>query len=194
MDTSGAWGRRSPRVASGGVVFRIDSPGSAGGVFVGGNPFAEVDGTIVSADWLNAMQEELVGLVEAEGITPNKLDATQVRAAILRLAARIAGAELVFTAGTGLTAGQGLLSGDAFGVVKATVSSGQEATLQVRGIFTLPKVSGDTFALHARVYWDNAQGKLTTTSSGNRSAGVVTVAAGVGVTTASVLLQGPPNL
>src|SRR5262249_17733866 len=132
--------------------------------------------------------------VEAEGLALDKLVATQVRSAVLALVARVAGVELAFTAPSNLTAGQGFLSGDAFGVVKATVSTGGGAVLQVRGTFVLPKVSGDTFALHARVYWDNAAGKLTTTSSGNRSVGVVTAAAGVGVTPASLLLSGPPNL
>lgn len=176
------------------MVFRIDSPGSQGGLFVGGQPLAEEEGTIIAADWLNAVQEELVTFCEGEGIAPNKLDATQVRQAVLHAIARLAGVELVFTAGAGLTAGQGLLSGDVFGVVKATVLSGQQATLQVRGTFTLPKVTGDAVSLHQRVYWDNAQGKLTTTASGNRSAGVAAAAAGAGTTSMSLLLQGPPNL
>ena len=133
-------------------------------------------------------------MVEAEGLAADKLDTTQVRQAILLAIARVAGVELVFTAGANLTAGQGLLSGDVFGVVKATVSTGQQATLQVLGAFNLPKVTGDAMTLHQRVYWDNAQAKLTTTSAGNRSAGVVVDAAGAGTTSVLLLLQGPPNL
>jgi len=176
------------------MVFRIDSPGSQAGAWVGGSPFAAVRGTVISPDWMNALQEELCTLVENEGLALSKLDATQVRQAILRLAARVGGVELVFTAGANLTAGQGLLSGDAFGVVKASVLTGQSATLQVLGTFVLPKVSGDSIALHQRVYWDAGAGKVTTTAGGNRSAGVATAAAGVGVTSCSVLLSGPPNL
>lgn len=176
------------------MVFRIDSPGSSAGVWVGGNPFAAVDGTVISADWMNAVQEELCGLVEGEGFSLSKVDATQVRTAILALVARLAGVELVFTAGANLTAGQGLLSGDVFGVVKVSVLSGQQATLLVRGAFTLPKTAADTFALHQRVYWDNGTAKLTTTAGGNRSVGVATAAAGAGTTSAALMLQGPPNL
>lgn len=176
------------------MVFRIDSPGSAGGTWVGGNPFAEVQGTIISPDWMNAFQEELVGLVEAEGLVPSKLDSTQVRAAVLALVARVAGVELLFTAATNLTAGEGLLSGDAFGVVKNSVLATETATLVVRGTFPLPKTAGDSIALHQRVYWDDGAGEVTTTAAGNRSIGVATAAAGVGVTVVSVLLSGPPNV
>jgi len=176
------------------MVHRIDSPGSVAGTWVGGNPFAGVPGTIIAADYLNAHQEELVSMVEAEGLAADKLDTTQVRQAVLHAIARVAGVELVFTAGANLTAGQGLLSGDVFGVVKDSVSTGQQATLVVRGSFNLPKVTADAMTLHQRVYWDNGVGKLTTTSAGNRSAGVVIVAAGAGSTSVEVLLQGPPNL
>lgn len=185
---------RGPRLPSAPMVFRIDSPGSAAGAWVGGNPFGGVQGTVISPDWLNAYQEELAGLVEAEGIALSKLDSTQVRQAILKAIARVSGSELVFTAGANLTAGQGLLSGDAFGVVKASVLTGAQATLQVRGTFTLPKVTADVIALHARVYWDNGGGKITTTASGNRTAGVAAMDAGNGATSVSVLLSGPPNL
>lgn len=176
------------------MVFRIDSPGNAGNLWVGGNPFQSIPGTVISPDWLNAVQEELVGFVESEMLVASKLDSGQVRQAVAKAVARIAGTELVFTAGATLTAGQGLLSGDAFGVVKTSVTSGQQATLQVRGIFTLPKVTTDVIAQHVRVYWDNAAGKITTTSSGNRTVGVATAAAGNGATSVMVLLSGPPNL
>lgn len=176
------------------MVYRIDSPGSVGGTWVGGNPFAAVAGTVIAADWLNAYQEELASLVEAEGIALSKLDNTQLRQAILKLVARVAGSELHFTAGAALTAGQGLLSGDAFGVVKSSVAMGEEVTLQVLGTFTLPKTTTDVIALHQRVYWNNGTLKVTTTAGGNRSIGVASAAAGNGATTVSVLLSGPPNL
>lgn len=176
------------------MVFRIDSPGSAGGAWVGGSPFADVDGTVISPDYMNAVQEELVTFVEAEGLAPSKTDSTQLRAAAIRLAARLAGAWLTFTAAGSLTGGQGFLAVDVFGVILASVTAGQTATLQVRGTFTLPKVSGDTFAFGTRLYWDAGTGKLTTTSSGNRTVGVSTAVFAPGTTSASVALSGPPNL
>lgn len=163
-------------------------------MFVGGSPFAGIAGTVIAADWLNDKQEELVTLVEAEGISPSKADHTQLRQAILAAIARIAGVELAFTAGANLTAGQGLLIVDTFGVVKSSVLTGAAARLQVLGTFTLPKVTTDVLAQGAKLYWDNTAGKLTSTSSGNRLVGVCAVAAGNGATSVSALLSGPPNV
>lgn len=176
------------------MVHRIDSLGNQGGQWVGGSPFAGIRGTIIAADWLNAFQEELVGLVEAEGLSPTKADVSQIRQAILIIAARLAGSELYFTAGAALTAGDPLLSGDAFGVIKDSVAMGETATLQVRGTFPLPKDTADDIALHAHVYWDDGAGEVTLTAGGNRSIGVAAVAAGVGITTIQVALSGPPSL
>lgn len=176
------------------MAFRIDSPGSVAGTWVDGSPFALIDGTVVAAQWMNAYQEEIAAVIEGEGITLSKLATNQLRAAILLLVARLTGTELPFLAPSALTAGQGFLSGDVFGVVQSTVAIAQSAILVVRGTFSLPKVTADTFTLHQRVFWDNGLGKLTTTASGNRSAGIVTAAAGPGTTVASLLLQGPPNL
>lgn len=46
------------------------------------NPSAGVLGTVLTAKWLNAVQEELVGLVERAGLTPSDLDDGQVLAAL----------------------------------------------------------------------------------------------------------------
>lgn len=176
------------------MVHRIDSPGSVGGAWVGGNPFDGIEGTVAAPDWLNAFQEELVSLVEAEGLTPTKANTTQVREAILRLVARVSGGELSFTTGVALTAGEGLLSGDVFGVVKESVGIAATATLQVAGTFVLPKVPADAIALHARLYWNAGLGQVTTTAGANRTIGVATAAAPAATTSVSVLLSGPPNL
>lgn len=56
------------------------TPGSAGtaGFFVDGNPQTGVAGTVVSADWLNQVQGELLAIQSAAGITPSKTNNTQV--------------------------------------------------------------------------------------------------------------------
>lgn len=54
-----------------------------GGVFVGGDPSTNTKGTIVTADWLNAVQEELAGLVEALGGTLDPEDNGQVYALLV---------------------------------------------------------------------------------------------------------------
>lgn len=74
-------------------MFRIDhataaaalpTPGVPGtpGYFSDGDPATGVQATIVTADWLNMVQEELLNLLTAAGVTPDKADRTQVKAAL----------------------------------------------------------------------------------------------------------------
>lgn len=49
-----------------------------GGLFLGGNPETNTKGTIVTAAWLNAVQEELAGVVEGLGGSLNPPQTNQV--------------------------------------------------------------------------------------------------------------------
>jgi len=68
-------------------VFRIDTPGSVGGRFQDGQPYAATpqSGTIVSADWLNSISDELIGVLAAAGIPPDKANSGQLLAALYAL-------------------------------------------------------------------------------------------------------------
>jgi microcystin-dependent protein len=63
-------------------MYRIDSAGSQGGNFTDGDPGNGVPATVVPAHWLNEVQEELVEVLAAGGVTPIKGTRTQVRQAI----------------------------------------------------------------------------------------------------------------
>ena len=75
-------------------MFRIDSPGSvialptAGavgpvvGYFTEGDPVTAVPATIVSGDWANAVQEEIIGVILGAGLTPTKGSNGQLASAI----------------------------------------------------------------------------------------------------------------
>jgi len=64
-------------------MFKIDSPGATGGnEFTEGNPALNIPATEVSDEWLNAVQRELVEVVEFGGLVLDKLDDKQVRKAI----------------------------------------------------------------------------------------------------------------
>lgn len=75
-------------------MFRIDSTGVAAappaieavgatvGYFTEGNPATSTPATEVSADWLNSVQEELIAILAAAGISPDKTDRDQVLEAI----------------------------------------------------------------------------------------------------------------
>jgi len=57
--------------------------GAIAGFFTEGDPSTGVPATRVSADWLNNMQEELAGVIEAMGLTLDKADPTQLLAALM---------------------------------------------------------------------------------------------------------------
>jgi len=75
-------------------MHRIDSAGStAGGQWTAGNPATGTPATELSADWMNAIQEELIAILTEAGVTPTKASNSQVVAAIIAIIdARIAAA------------------------------------------------------------------------------------------------------
>lgn len=67
-------------------MHRIDGPGVApGGLFTEGNPTTGTIATTVKADWCNAIQEELVNVVEAGGLALDKANNEQLLTAIRAL-------------------------------------------------------------------------------------------------------------
>jgi len=75
-------------------MFRIDSfgtkvaleapaaPGATVGYFTEGNPLTATPATVVSAEWLNTVQEELIAVAIASGVVADKANRAQVLAAI----------------------------------------------------------------------------------------------------------------
>jgi len=77
-------------------VFQIDvasavadrpTPSAAGtaGWFTNGDPATGVPGTVVDQDWLNSQQGELLSILTAAGITPDKTSVGQVLASCQKL-------------------------------------------------------------------------------------------------------------
>jgi hypothetical protein len=64
-------------------MHRIDAADHVQNTFSRGDPLTGRPGTIVSADWLNAVQEELVNALEGAGVPLNKADNAQLAAAFL---------------------------------------------------------------------------------------------------------------
>lgn len=63
-------------------MHKIDGAGHNANQFTQGDAALGVPATTVTSDWLNALQGELVNIVEAAGIALNKPDNTQVLAAL----------------------------------------------------------------------------------------------------------------
>lgn len=72
-------------------MHEIDAPGATqDGEFTEGNPSQGVEATEVDADWMNAVQREILNVCAAAGLAPDKLDQTQLLQAITSgLATRI---------------------------------------------------------------------------------------------------------
>lgn len=65
-------------------MFRIDSEGATlDNKYTEGDPSLGVPATVVSADWLNAVQEEMSGFIEYNGLALNKASNAQLKDALL---------------------------------------------------------------------------------------------------------------
>lgn len=94
--------------------------------------------------------------------------------------------------GAARASGDVVVVGTLVGVCLTAIAANAVGSVQIAGVFTLAKLSTDTPAQGALVYWDAANSRLTTTSSGNTLAGKAFEAAGSGTTTMKVLLNGVP--
>ena len=102
------------------------------------------------------------------------------------------GNALTITATADLASGQGLLVGSLFGVAAGNIANGAEGTLNLAGIYDLPKAASQAWTVGAKVYWDDTAKAVTTTSSGNAliGAAVLAVGGGAGETIGRVRLNG----
>jgi predicted RecA/RadA family phage recombinase len=90
----------------------------------------------------------------------------------------------------GAESGSCLIVGNLFGVAAYTVAEGQPLELVTKGVFLLPKVSSAVFAIGDRVAWDAATNMIDVPASGRMPIGIATEAAGDGIGTLSVRLDG----
>lgn len=89
-----------------------------------------------------------------------------------------------------LASGAGALVGSIFGVAEGTAATGAAVRLKRTGVFTLAKATGEAWTVGAKLYWDNTNKRLTTTSAGNTLVGAAMAAAASGDTTGNALLDG----
>src|ERR1017187_2920774 len=91
------------------------TPGTPG-FFQNGNPGANIPATIVDADWLNTVQEELMAVILAAGLTPSKTNRGQLLQALGILGFKLApvGTFNLYVSPTGSDFNDGLTSGTPF--------------------------------------------------------------------------------
>ena len=93
------------------------------------------------------------------------------------------------TAGANLASGAGVLVGKRLGVALGALASGETGSVQVSGVWELPKLSTDVVTQGALLYWDDTNKRLTVTSTDNTLAGYAFAAAGNGATTVKIKLN-----
>jgi microcystin-dependent protein len=155
----------------------LPAPAAAGtpGYFTEGNPATATPATVVTADWLNAVQEELIGVITAAGLTPSKTNLTQLRQAIEILGASgavPAGAVAFFgrtTAPTGWLKANGALVSRTvyatlFSAIGTTFGAGDGSTT-----FALPDLRGEFLRS-----WDDGRGVDTGRTLGSAQGGTIT--------------------
>jgi predicted RecA/RadA family phage recombinase len=90
----------------------------------------------------------------------------------------------------GVASGQGLLVGNLFGVAATTVAEGNSVEIATVGVYELPKLVSAVVAAGARVAWDNTAKRVVLPGTGMVPIGIATLAAGNGVATVRVRLDG----
>lgn len=100
------------------------------------------------------------------------------------------GEVLDHVAASNLTSGSAVLVGKRLGVALGDIATGATGSVAMKGVYQLPKLGTDVVAQGDELYWDNTNKRLTTTSTSNTRAGYAAAAAGSGVTTVNVQLNG----
>ena len=90
----------------------------------------------------------------------------------------------------GVTSGQGLLVGNLFGVAATTAAEGESIEIATVGVFELPKLVSAVIAAGTRVAWDDTAKQVVLPATGMVPIGVATGAAGNGLMTVRVRLDG----
>lgn len=90
----------------------------------------------------------------------------------------------------GIASGEGLIVGNIFGIAAYSTAEGDPLELATPGVYRLPKASAAVLTVGARVAWNNTAGQVNTPGSGRFPIGVAVEAAGSGVTSVAVRLDG----
>ena len=90
----------------------------------------------------------------------------------------------------GIASGEGLIVGNIFGIAAYSAAEGDPLEMATTGVYKLPKAAAAVLAVGARVAWDNTAKQVNTPGAGRFPIGVATEAAGNGITSVAVRLDG----
>lgn len=90
----------------------------------------------------------------------------------------------------GIGAGEGAIIGNIFGVAAFAAAVGEPVELATTGVYELPKATAAVLTVGARVAWDNTAKNINVPGTGRFPVGIATEAAGNGITSVAVRLDG----
>lgn len=90
----------------------------------------------------------------------------------------------------GIAAGEGAIIGNIFGIAAFSAAVGDPLELATTGVYQLPKATAAVLTVGARVAWDNTAKNINVPGTGRFPVGIVTEAAGNGITSVAVRLDG----
>ncbi len=90
----------------------------------------------------------------------------------------------------GIASGEGLILGNIFGVAAYSAAEGDPVELATTGVYKLPKATAAVLTVGARVAWDNTAKNINVPDTGRFPVGIATEAAGNGITSVTVRLDG----
>lgn len=94
------------------------------------------------------------------------------------------------SSGAALASGAGVLVGTRLGIANDAIAISAVGVVYVEGVFSVNKLSTDVVTQGAKLYWDNTNKRLTTTSAGNTECGWAYAAASGTDTVVSIKLLG----
>lgn len=100
------------------------------------------------------------------------------------------GDTITIPAPAAVASGFPVIAGAIVGIASGDAASGAPVDVATVGVFDLPKVSANTFALGAAVYWDATAELATSTATSNTKLGVAVAAAAASTATVTVRLSG----
>ena len=90
----------------------------------------------------------------------------------------------------GIASGEGAIIGNIFGVAAYPAAVGEPVELATTGVYQLPKATAAVLTVGARVAWDNTAKNINLPGTGRFPVGIATEAAGNGITSVAVRLDG----
>lgn len=90
----------------------------------------------------------------------------------------------------GVASGDGVILGNIFGVAAYSAAAGDPLELATTGVYQLPKATTAVLTVGARVAWDNTAKNINVPGAGRFPVGIATEAAGNGITSVAVRMDG----